>query len=97
MDCRKLNIVPHKDNNPFPWTNNSLNSLGTAKYFSTLDLASCYWQVGLTASAQEKSAFCTPRGLYQFHVMLFRLSTTTFQHLMQRVMNPVGHEFGLPG
>ena len=40
----------------------SLDLLGTAKYFSMLELASGYWQVGLTDSAQEKSAFCTAEG-----------------------------------
>ena len=46
----------------------SMDALGKAQYFS-IDLASGYWQIGLTKEAKEKSAFCTPGGLYQFKVM----------------------------
>ena len=37
-------------------------------------------------SAQEKTAFTTPQGLYEFRVMPFRL---VFQRLMQQVVAPL--------
>ena len=55
MDYRQLNAVTRKDSYPLPRIDDSLESLGKARYFSTLDLASGYWQVGLTEAAKDKS------------------------------------------
>lgn len=43
IDYRKLNAVTVKDSYPLPRIDESLDALGQAKYFSTLDLASGYW------------------------------------------------------
>ena len=59
IDYHRLNDVTVENSYPLSWIDNTLNSLGSAKYFSMLDLASGYWQVGLMEGAQ-KSAFCTP-------------------------------------
>ena len=47
----------------------TLDTLGGAQWFSTLGLASSYWQVEVDSADREKTAFTTPNGLYQFHVM----------------------------
>ena len=88
IDYRKLNAVTRKDSYPLPRIDDSLDTLKSAKYFSTLDLASGYWQIELTDEAKEKSAFCTTSGLYQFRVMPFGLTNApaTFQRLMERVL-----------
>jgi len=48
-------------------------SVGTAKFISTLNLAQGYWQISMEASSREKAAFATPFGLYEFEVMPFGL------------------------
>lgn len=43
----------------------TLDQLAGAKYFTTLDLASGYWQVEMVATSKEKTAFSTYSGLYE--------------------------------
>ena len=65
-----------------------LDTLGNARYFTTLDLASRYWQVPLDDDARPKTAFTTHQGLYEFVGMPFGLCNTpaTFQRAMQSVL-----------
>ena len=88
IDYRKLNSVTVKDSYPLPRIDDTLDSLAGAKCFSTLDLASGYWQVGLTDEAKEKTAFSSSQGLYQFKVLPFGLcnAPSTFERLMERVL-----------
>ncbi len=62
--------------------------LGNAKYFTSLDLKSGYWQMLMEESDKEKTAFACHRGLYQFNVMPFGLCTAPaiFQELMSEVL-----------
>jgi len=89
VDYRKLNQVTAKDSYPLPRIDESLESLSGATCFSTLDLASGYWQVGLTDPAREKTAFATSQGLFQFKVLPFGLcnAPSTFERLMERVLH----------
>lgn len=48
------------DSFPLPCIEDSINSIGAAKYIAKLDLLKGYWQVPLTSGASEVSAFVTP-------------------------------------
>ena len=89
VDYRRLNSHTIQDAYPLPRIDDSLDALGGSKWFCTLDLASGYWQVGMSKSAQEKSAFITSGGLYAWKVMPFGLSTApgTFERLMETVLS----------
>lgn len=67
----------------------TLDVLGSARWFSSLDLASGYWQVEVCPEDREKTAFVTPYGLFQFRVMLFGFTNApaTLQHLMEQVLS----------
>ena len=77
-----------KDAYPLPRIDDSLRLLGNQQWFSTMDLASGYWQVAMSPEAKWKAAFVTNEGLFQFRVMPFGLcnSPTTFERLMDRAL-----------
>ena len=87
VDFWKVNAVTRKDVQPLPRIDDTLDVLGSARWFSTLDLASGYWQVEVSPEDREKTAFVTPYGLFQFCVMSFGLTNApaTFQRLMERI------------
>lgn len=84
VDYRKLNAITHKDAFPLPRIEEILTTLNRAEWFSTLDLASGYWQVGVHPDDRPKTAFTTPLGLFEFQRMPFGLCNgpATFQRLM---------------
>ena len=96
IDYRKLNAVTKTDSFPLPRIDDLLDELGQSRYFSTLDLASGYWQIRVHPASQEKTAFVTHQGLYEFCVMPFGLcnAPAVFQRLMQRVVMGLNPEDG---
>ena len=89
VDYRKLNEVTIKDSYPLPLADSCFDALSGSQWFSTLDLSSGYWQVGMSKEDREKTAFATGSGgLYQFTVMSFGLANApaTFERLMERVL-----------
>ena len=88
VDCRQLNAVTIKSSFPLPRIDESLQTLGGAKYLSVLDLVSGYHQVAMDENDIEKTAFVTPFGLFEYTRMPFGLcnSSATFQRLMQRCL-----------
>ena len=87
-DYRKLNEITRKDNHPLPRIDTLLERFEGSKWFTTLDLASGYWQIGMKEQDIEKTAFITHEGLYEFKVMQFELTNApaTFQRTMQMVL-----------
>jgi transposase InsO family protein len=87
VDYRRLNAKVKRDCFPLPRIEESLEALRGATLFSTMDLVSAYNQVEVEPVDQEKTAFTTPMGLYQYIRMPFGLnnSPATFSRLVGQV------------
>lgn len=88
VDFRQLNRITKKNSYPLPVIDEILALLGKAKYFTTLDLKSGYWQVSMNDDDREKTAFTCHAGLFEFNVMPFGLANapSIFQELMSEVL-----------
>jgi archaellum component FlaC len=89
IDYRKLNAQTVRDSYCIPLISSCYDVLGGAKYYSTLDQTSSYWQVLLNEQTAHKTAFLTRGGLYEFTVGAFGLTSmvATFQRLMNLVLS----------
>ena len=93
---RYLNAVTIKDEYPIPRIDESLSKLGDAKFFTTLDSGSAFWQVPLRKQDWEKTGFACELGLFQWKRMPFGLcnGTATFQRLMAQALTSVTKKYG---
>jgi len=89
IDYRSLNEKTIGDAYPLPNITEILDQLGSAKYFSTFDLASGFHQIPMDENDAQKTAFSTPHGHYHFNRMPFGLKNApaTFQRLMDQVLS----------
>ena len=99
VDYRKVNVLQQE----VKWTDKStsclslypllkidemFSKLGGTTVFSTIDLRSGYYHIGLTRESRAKSAFVVPMGKWQFKHTLFGLSQVPayFQLLIDKVL-----------
>lgn len=91
LDLRFLNAQVRKDSYPLPRVDDCITTLKNAKFLSTIDLKNAFWQIPLTESSKEKTAFSVPfRGLFHFNVLPFGLCNAAQiqQRLMDNIFGP---------
>ena len=93
VDYRKLNEQTIKTCWPLPRINDILDVLTGSCFFSTMDLASGYFQMEIEDS-QDLTAFITPFGLFKWLRMPMGLCNApgAFQNLMELILSGLNYE-----
>jgi len=90
-----LNAVTIDDRQPLLNMRELMDAIAGAKYYSSWDLISRFWQIEIEEGDKVKTAFSTSWGHYEYNVMPFRLkgASATFQHLIIKVLRPYLYDF----
>ena len=88
VDFRTLNRRTIPDQYTVPRIEDALACLSGSKWFSVLDLRSGYYQVPMTDSDKDKTAFICPAGFFQFERMPQGVTgaPATFQRIMEQTV-----------
>src|SRR6266540_3282812 len=97
IDYRDLNTKTKKNSYLIPRQTEIFTSFQKAQWFTSLDIASEYWQVSMNKKNKEKTAFITPWELFEWNVIPFELCNVlaTFQHLMNYILRKYLGDFAL--
>ncbi|OQV16272.1 putative Retrovirus-related Pol polyprotein [Hypsibius exemplaris] len=83
-DMRAVNAKTIPDRHPLPHLDDCLQTLAGARYFSTMDLQSGFWQCPLDEESKPITAFQAGNEFYEYNVLLFGLrnAPSYFQRMM---------------
>jgi transposase InsO family protein len=95
IDYRALNRVTKTDAYPLPRIQESLDRLGKARIYTSLDATSGFWQNPVAEPDIPKTAFNTRYGSYEFTVTPFGLKNcpSAFQRMMDEILHGFLDEF----
>ena len=98
IDFRRLNSRTKKDSFPLPRMQETMESMVGARFFSSMDLKSGFWQVRMSEKSWQYTAFTVGSlGIYEFLRMPYRLCNTPamFQRLMQNCLGELNLTYAL--
>lgn len=92
VDYRSLNRKTVKENFPLPRIDDQLDDLAGYSFYTTLDLASGYYQIPIRECDRHKTSFVTPDGQFEFTRMPFGLvnAPSTFMRTINLVLSNSG-------
>jgi hypothetical protein len=84
----RTNDITASDTYPLPLLRQIFDSLGTAKYYTVLDLTKGFYQIPIREKDKWLTSFVNGRGLWEYNVMPFGVKNApaTFQRLMDEVL-----------
>src|SRR5215813_2661359 len=87
VDYRLVNKRILPDRFPMANINNALHILSDAKYLTSFDLSSGFFQIPIDRASREKTSFITTKGHYQFKYlpMGMKNSSAAFQRAMSEL------------
>ena len=94
----RLNSRTKKDSFPLPRMQETMESMVGARFFSSMDLKSGFWQVRMSEKSRQYTAFTVGSlGMYEFLRMPYGLcnTPTTFQRLMQNCLGELNLTYAL--
>ena len=88
IDYRKINEVTKRDAFPLPRIDDALDALSGSTTYCTMDLAKVLYQIPVSSTDIDKTAFVTHEGNFKFLTMPFGLcnAPATFQRLIFGVL-----------
>ena len=98
IDFWWLNARTKKDSYPLPRMQETMESLVRARFFSTMDLKSGFWQVKTLEKSWQYTAFTIgSMGIFEFLRMPYSLcnALATFQRLMQNCLGELNLTYAL--
>ena len=98
INFRKLNSRTKKDSFPLPRMQETMESMVGARFFSSMDLKSGFWQVQMSEKSRQYTTFTVGSlGMYEFLRMLYGLcnAPATFQRLMQNCLGELNLTYAL--
>ena len=96
QDCRQLNANIEQSSWPIPRISEILDKLKGARYFTSIDLADGFHQIGIDEESKKYTAFITEDGLYELNTCPMGLSTSPnhFQFVLDRILGGMGGTIG---
>lgn len=87
-DYRKLNSITTPDRYPIPHIQDFTHALFEKKIFSKIDIVRAYFHIPVHPEHIQKTAVCTPFGLFEFPYLNFGLcgAAQTFQRFMNEIL-----------
>jgi hypothetical protein len=91
IDYRYVNKFSAGSAYPITDVNEVIQKVGRARFISSFDAKSAFWQIGLKAESQPLSAFVCDSGLFEFTRMPFGLksASNTCVDVVSRILYPI--------